>query len=249
MASRLFLRQSAAPAALGAALVGMAVIPKRPLYAEVPDSTEGKKPIYDDFEALPPSPPTKALPPSRSPAPDAISSKPSSPTPTDRLAVQIGKTRLFIYAHVVAAENKLNELMDSALNLESSFTSTIASLAPAPQSGEKLMPGSIYVLVAAMTGSIISRNRNIVLRAAVPALVGIGAGWVVLPVTMRNVADLAWQYEKRFPAVADGHIRTRESVQRAWHMARIHSEQAYNIVDEKVSAGREKVEEWVRKGK
>lgn len=111
------------------------------------------------------------------------------------------------------------------------------------------MPGSIYVLVAAMTGSILSRNRNIVLRAAVPAIVGIGAGWVVLPVTMRNVADLAWQYEKRFPAIADGHIRTRESVQRAWHMARIHSKQAYNIVDEKVSEGREKVEAWVRKGK
>ncbi|KAM3066340.1 hypothetical protein ACMFMG_003152 [Clarireedia jacksonii] len=139
--------------------------------------------------------------------------------------------------------------MDSALNLESSFTSTIASLAPPPESGEKLMPGSIYVLVSAMTGSIISRNRNIVLRAAVPALVGIGAGWVVLPVTMRNVADLTWQYEKRFPAIADGHIRTRESVQRAWHMARVHSKQAYNIVDGKISEGREKVEEWVRKGK
>ncbi len=163
--------------------------------------------------------------------------------------MQIGKTRLFLYGHVAAAENKVNELMDSALHLEDSFTSTVASLAPSPQSGEKLMPGTLYVLVAAMTGSIVSRNRNILLRAAVPLAVGIGAGWVVLPVTMRNVSDLLWKYEQRFPAVADGHIRTREGIQKTWRMATIHSQQAVNIVGEKFSDGREAVEDWVKKGK
>lgn len=139
--------------------------------------------------------------------------------------------------------------MDSALHLEDSFTSTVASLAPSPQSGEKLMPGTLYVLVAAMTGSIVSRNRNIVLRGAIPLAVGIGAGWVVLPVTMRNVSDLLWKYEQRFPAIADGHIRTREGVEKAWRMARIHTQQAVNIVDDKVSGGRAVVEDWVKKGK
>lgn len=139
--------------------------------------------------------------------------------------------------------------MDSALHLEDSFTSTVASLAPSPQSGEKLMPGTLYVLVAAMTGSIVSRNRNIVLRGAIPLAVGIGAGWVVLPVTMRNVSDLLWKYEQRFPAVADGHIRTREGIEKAWRMARIHTQQAVNIVDDKVSGGRAVVEDWVKKGK
>jgi organizing structure protein 2 len=111
------------------------------------------------------------------------------------------------------------------------------------------MPGSLYVLVAAMTGSIVSRNRNILLRATVPLAVGIGAGWVVLPVTMRNVSDLLWKYEQRFPAIADGHIRTREGIEKAWRMARIHTQQAVNIVDDKVSSGREGVEGWVKKGK
>ncbi|TGO37958.1 hypothetical protein BHYA_0085g00350 [Botrytis hyacinthi] len=247
MASRVFLRQRIAPVATGAALIGMALYPQRPLHAEAPD---GRKPIYDDFEELPPtSAPT--LPSSKSPSPasEEITRKHTGPTPTDRLAVQIGKSRLFLYAHVVAAENKLNSMMDSALNLESSFTSTIASLAPSQQSGEKLMPGAIYVLVAAMTGSIISRNRNIVLRAAVPFAVGIGAGWVVLPVTMRNVANLAWEYERKFPVIADTHIRTRESIENAWRMARVHSKQAISIVDGKVTEGREKVEDWVKKGK
>lgn len=152
-----------------------------------------------------------------------------------------------MYAHVAAAENKVNEIMDSAFDLESSFVDTIASLAPPRQSGEKLMPGSLYVLVAAMTGSILARNRNIVLRAAIPFAVGVGAGWVVLPITMRNISDLLWKYEERFPAVADGHIRTREGIEKAWRMARIHAQQAGNIVDERITSGREALEGWVKK--
>ena len=110
------------------------------------------------------------------------------------------------------------------------------------------MPGTLYVLVAAMTGSIITRNRNIILRATLPLAVGIGAGWVVLPYTMTNVSDLLWKYEKRFPAIADGHIRTRESIEKAWKMARIHTQQAGTLVDDKISSGRETVEGWVKKG-
>jgi organizing structure protein 2 len=164
------------------------------------------------------------------------------------LAVQIGKTRLFLQSHVVAAETKVNSAMDSFLHLENSFTSTIASLAPSPQSGERLLPGSIYVLVAAMTGSIVSRNRNILLRSAVPLAVGVGAAWVVLPVTMRNVSDLLWKYEEKFPAVAESHLRARQSIEKGWYMAKIHTQGAVKAVDEKVGEGREVVEGWVRKG-
>lgn len=156
---------------------------------------------------------------------------------------------MFLYAHVAAAEARVNSMMDSFLHLENSFTSTIASLGPPPESGEKLMPGSLYVLVAAMTGSIISRNRNIVLRGVMPLAVGIGTAWVVLPVTMRNVSDLLWKYEEKFPAIADGHLRTRQSIQRAWEMTKVHSQAARTFIDEKVGEGRDAVEGWVRKGK
>lgn len=111
------------------------------------------------------------------------------------------------------------------------------------------MPGSIYVLVSAMAGSILSRNRNILVRATFPLAVGIGAGWVVLPVTMTNVSELLWTYEKRFPAVAEAHIRTRESLEKAWDLTKSHSRLAVEKVDEKVGEGREAVEGWVRKGK
>lgn len=204
-----------------------------------------RKPIYDDEPAAPSTADseTPAIPPT------TVTRPAKSLSPTDRLAVQIGKARLFLYAHVSAAETKINSGMASILDLENSFTSTVASLAPPKESGEKLMPGSIYVLVAAMTGSIVTRNRSILLRGSVPLAVGIAAGWVVLPVTMRNVSDLLWTYEQKFPAVADGHLRAKSGIERAIYMARVHTQQAVRIVDETVGEGREAVEGWVRKGK
>lgn len=171
------------------------------------------------------------------------------PTPTDRLAAQIGKARLFLYKQAVSAEDGVNAALDRAFNLERSFTSTLASLAPSRESGEQLMPGLVYVLVASMAGSILSRNRNIFFRASLPLALGISAGWVVIPVTMGNVSELLWTYEKRFPAVADAHVRTREGIQRAWYMTRIHAELGKSYVDDKVSDARDVVEGWVKKGK
>lgn len=154
-----------------------------------------------------------------------------------------------LYQYAVVAENKVNATMDSAFNLEQSFTSTIASLAPPRESGEKLMPGAIYVLVAAMAGSIITRNRNILLRASMPLALGVGAGWLVIPVTMRNVSDLTWKYEERFPVLAQAHIRTRENLQRGVQFAKVHTQLGARYVDDKVTDAREAVEGWVQKGK
>lgn len=175
--------------------------------------------------------------------------KAQSPTPTDRLALQIGKARLFLYRYAVCAEDQVNQTMDSAFHLEQSFTNTIASLAPSPESGERLMPGAIYVLVAAMAGSIITRNRNVLLRVSVPLALGIGAGWVVLPVTMKNISDLVWKYEQRFPAVAESHAKLDESLQHGLSTVRLHAQMGVRYVDDKVTEAREVVEGWVKQGK
>lgn len=253
---------------MAATLVGGALFPSVAL-AEAPSQQapaqeyllSRKKPIYDDFEDTPfpksatpvPSPASETIPPSSKPFPEPEEDEhrvlSRSPTPTDRLAVHIGRARLFLYKQAVSAEDGVNAAVDRAFNLERSFTSTIASLAPSRESGEKLMPGLVYVLVASMAGSIMSRNRNILLRASFPLALGIGAGWVVLPVTMGNVSELLWTYEKRFPAVADAHLRTREGVQRAWSMTKIHAELGKSYVDDKVTSARDVVEDWVKKGK
>lgn len=147
------------------------------------------------------------------------------------------------------AEDAVNGAMARAFALERSFTSTIASLAPPRESGEKLMPGLVYVLVAGMAGSIIARNRNVLVRGAAPLALGLGAAWAVLPVTMGNVSGLVWEYEKKVPAVADAHLRTREGIENGVYMARVHAELAQRKVYEGVRDAREALEGWVRKGK
>ena len=137
--------------------------------------------------------------------------------------------------------------MSSVLHSERAFTQTIASLAPPPETHERVMPGALYVLVAAMTGSIISRNRNILLRATTPFAVGLGAAWIVLPYTMRNVADLVWTYEEKVPVVALNHMRIRGAVEESWRQAKIHGEATKRWSDEMVREGREAIEGWVRK--
>ncbi|KAF4965900.1 hypothetical protein FZEAL_10721 [Fusarium zealandicum] len=250
MASRVvFSRRSLAPLAT-LALGGMALAPAT-VFAEGPSDYK-RKPIYDDFEI--PSNPAPISPPPVAVQPTAPAEKDEeqtfkSPTPTDRLAVEVGKARLALYKYAVVAENKVNETMDKAFNLEQSFTGTIASLAPSRESGEQLMPGTIYVLVAAMAGSIITRNRSIILRASLPLALGIGAGWTVLPVTMRNVSDLTWKYEQRFPVIAESHIRLRDSIRKGVGFAKAHTEVGARYVDEKVTDARETVEGWVQKGK
>ena len=269
MAARVLFRRRAAAPFMAAAFVTGAVFPAVALAEAPPKNDFSRKPIYDDFESeLPsantpvPSPASETIPRASGPEASLISPSATSetsttvtsssrrgPTPTDRLAVQIGHARMFLYRYATKSEDAVNSAIDAAFHLEKSFTETVASLAPPRESGEKLMPGLVYVLVAGMAGSIISRNRNILLRATMPLALGIGAGWALIPVTMTNVADLAWKYETKFPVLADAHLSARESIQRGWHFAKVHADLGKNYVDDTVSTARDTVEDWVKKGK
>lgn len=109
------------------------------------------------------------------------------------------------------------------------------------------MPGSLYVLVAGMAGSIVSRNRNIVLRACVPAAFGIGAAWLLLPTTTRNVGDLVWSWEERVPAIATNHMRVRGALEEGIRIAKERAEQARIWSEEAAKDGREVLEGWAKK--
>lgn len=177
-------------------------------------------------------------------------SQPETPSaaPTDFLTAQIRQARLFLYSHSLAAENRFNDFLSRALNIENAFTNTVASLAPSPESGERLTPGGIYVVVAAMAGSIVARNRGIFLRTMSPLAFGTAAAWTLLPVTMRNVSDLAWEYEKKFPVVAEKHLAARERAEHIWHTGIAHSGMARQMMEEKIGETRKKLEELVSKG-
>ena len=207
-----------------------------------------RKPIYDTL----PLPPSKSTSPSSSnpSKPSASSSSsPNSPTPTDRLATQIGRFRLSTYRTALYLEEYLNGFMSQTLSMESKFTNTVAELAPKKETGEKLMPGLIYTLVATMSGSIISRNRGILLRTATPLSVGVAAGWYFIPVTMRNVGDLLWKGEAQVPGVARTHMATRGFLEEAYRQGDVHARATGRWVDARVGDLRATAEEWVRKGK
>ncbi|MCJ1385453.1 hypothetical protein MMC17_008576 [Xylographa soralifera] len=238
MAFRPILRKRAALPLAASLFAGTTLlIPKTTLHAEAPsESIHLRKPIYD------------AQPPRKDPPAPSTTTRRSNPTPTDRLATQIGHARVFLHAYTQAAEARLNNFMTGALHLESSFTSTIASLAPPPEANEHLLPGGLYVLVAAMAGSIATRNRNILLRASVPLAVGVGAGWVVLPYTMRNVGDLLWSWEEKVPVLAENHLRVRGAAEETWRHAKMSGATVGRWAEESVREGRQVVEGWVRKG-
>ncbi|KAJ4365391.1 hypothetical protein N0V85_009255 [Neurospora sp. IMI 360204] len=277
MAARLAFQRRAARAT-AAALVGSFALVPTVAFAEASESrASARKPIYDDdFDVVPSTPsfttaettkdvsspaaatlnaPVTTKPSGQKTFTDSLidvlasTNTPRGPTPTDRLAAQIRRARLFLYQQACVAEDAVNSGMSRAFDLEHSFTSTIAGLAPPRESGERLMPGLIYVLVSGMAGSIVARNRGVVLRGATPLAFGLGAAWTFLPVTMNNVSALAWKYEQKFPAVANAHIRTREGIEKGIYMAKVHTEIAQHKVEEAVTGVRETVEGWVRKGK
>ncbi|KAL1877214.1 hypothetical protein Plec18167_004902 [Paecilomyces lecythidis] len=236
----MFQRRAVAPVAATLLAGGVALYPRRTAFAEAPHDLH-KKPIYDDFPTeRTPAPPSLPSPPS--------ASQPSSPTPTDILTSQVREARLFLYKNCLAAENSFNDFLSRVLRIENAFTDTVASLKPSPESGEQLMPGGIYVIVSAMAGSIVSRNRGVILRATTPLAFGTVAAWSLLPVTMRNVSDLIWEYEKRVPAVAEQHLKIRETAENTWHTAVAHSAMTRARFEEKIGDARKKLEEIVSKG-
>ncbi|PNS21368.1 hypothetical protein CAC42_1147 [Sphaceloma murrayae] len=241
------IRRRAVPLAILAG--GLVVYPRKTAYAEsLEESRSLRKPIYDvpvDARTTPQDVHDTTIA-TDSPIPTPTYSKPS---PTDRLSAQIRETRLFLHKYAVKAEDGVNNTMTRFLQLESDFTSTIASLAPPKGSNERVVPGAVYVLVAAMAGSIITRNRNILLRATVPVAAGITTSHYVLPITTRNVGDLIWKYEEKYPVIRDNHLRAKESITHFVQTGIAHSKMGVAMAEEKVSDARDKVEDWVKKGK
>ncbi|EME40147.1 hypothetical protein DOTSEDRAFT_82809 [Dothistroma septosporum NZE10] len=257
MAFAPLLRQHILP--LAGLTAGVVLVPTRTVYAEEPPSDPIKairtrKPIYDSpTEELARQVGATTPPPASGitdkPQERENASTPHRPTPTDKLAAQVKASRLVLHSYAVKAEDAVNNGMTSFMDAEHSFTSTIASLAPPKASNEKLLPGGIYVLVAAMAGSIISRNRNILFRFATPILTGVVTAHYVVPRTTENVGNLIWKYEEKFPVVRDNHLRVSQGVRHFVETGKAHSQMGLAMAEEKVQEARESIQDWVKKGK
>lgn len=215
-----------------------------------------RKPIYD----APPEPTPREISATTPPLASGITTKPQaepspssstprSPSPTDRLATQIQRSRLLLHRYAVSAEDAVNAGLTRFMSAEHSVASTVASLAPPKESNEQLLPGSIYVLVAAMAGSIISRNRNILVRFVTPIITGVATANYVVPRTTQNVGNLVWEWEKRYPVMRDNHLRVSEGVRHFVETGKAHSQMGLAMAEDRVQGVRESVEDWVKKGR
>ncbi|KAF1984157.1 hypothetical protein K402DRAFT_396090 [Aulographum hederae CBS 113979] len=236
--------QSSAVLGGSALAAGLVLTPKRSVSAEAPpvevqEAIEPKrKPIYDP-------PPPQTTSPYQPPSPDA----PKKYTPTDTLATYIRSARLQTHKAALQAEDAVNDFMNKTMAVEHDISSTIASLAPGRETGEKLLPGSIYVLVAAMAGSIVTRRSNILFRVVVPPAAGIGAMYVVLPHTRQNVGNLIWEWEKKWPQLANTHMQAQERTEKFVQTGIAHTKMSVGMVEDYVRGGREAAQDWLRKGK
>jgi len=255
----LLLRQHVLP--LAGLTTALALAPRRSAFAEEPVSDpikeiRSRKPIYDVSQELsvrdvaattpPPASGITAKPQEQEPE---SSSTPRKPSPTERLAQQVKASRLFLHGYAVKAEDAVNDTMTRFMDAEHSFTHTVASLAPPKESNEKLLPGGIYVLVAAMAGSIISRNRNILFRFATPILTGVITANYVIPRTTDNVGNLIWSYEEKFPVVRDNHLRISQNIRHFIETGKAHSQMGLTMAEDKITEAREAVQDWVKKGR
>lgn len=100
-----------------------------------------------------------------------------------------------------------------------------------------------------LAGSIITRNRGIILRFSVPVAFGLAAANAAMPTTMTNVGDLIWEYEEKYPEVAKAHIQAKEKIQQIWATGKDHTVMTKDMITEKVDEARKGVEDWVSQGK
>ncbi|EJS43588.1 YGR235C [Saccharomyces arboricola H-6] len=89
---------------------------------------------------------------------------------------------------------RMDDVVGKYYARERSFTSTIACLHT--DSKERLIPGVSSVLVAFMTGSVLTRRRTWLLRTSMPLILGSCCFAYVMPSTFKNTMGLVHDLEQ-----------------------------------------------------
>ncbi|KAJ3181897.1 hypothetical protein HDU85_003413 [Gaertneriomyces sp. JEL0708] len=103
---------------------------------------------------------------------------------TSELELAVRKTRHSVTAAFASTRSQFQGVVDSWIKLEQGVSDTVKAYAVP---GEPLLPGAIYVTLAGFAGSIISKNRRFLIRAATPTAFTTAALAYYYPRTSRNV--------------------------------------------------------------
>lgn len=99
-----------------------------------------------------------------------------------------------LHGAYVSAEEYLNEGKDKLYQTERQVTGTVSAL---HSRHEDLLPNSLYVAVAALSGNIVARRRGILARVFLPVIFGTAAFRYLLPQTFANTTGFLWTVEQR----------------------------------------------------
>jgi molecular chaperone DnaK (HSP70) len=108
---------------------------------------------------------------------------------------------------------------------------------------EEVFPNLFYVGVAALAGTIIARNRNIVLRFLTSSTLAVGASYYLLPKTTHNVAVQLERLESRYPQLQAAHQTVRDTVCDARKQVDETVSQLRGAVDENAKQLREQIQQ------
>ncbi|KNE59199.1 hypothetical protein AMAG_03522 [Allomyces macrogynus ATCC 38327] len=109
--------------------------------------------------------------------------------PANAVELAVRETRYALRDAFAGTKDSLQSLVSGWISVENRFTDAVQSV---KSPDERLMPASLYVVVAAFTGSFLVRNRNILIRAIAPPAFLIAASTYFLPYTTTNAYNLVF---------------------------------------------------------
>ncbi|RIA84069.1 apolipo protein O-domain-containing protein [Glomus cerebriforme] len=136
------------------------------------------------------------------PKPDLVLVK--SPT---KLEEEIRQTRIHVIKAARDFEQQIHEMTNKWIAIEQNTEKTIKEIVA---QDERLMPEVLYIAVAGLAGTIIARNRNILLRIASPLFFTIASSYYFLPKTSHNISTKIQEYEQKSPNLLKVHYSISE---------------------------------------
>ncbi|CAI2184347.1 751_t:CDS:2 [Funneliformis geosporum] len=131
------------------------------------------------------------------PKPDVVLVE--SPT---RLEEAIKQARIHVTKTACDLERQFHGVINKWITIEQNTEKTIKEII-APN--ERLMPEALYVTVAGLAGTIIARNRNILLRIATPLVFTIASSYYFLPQTSQNISKKFQENQHKYPQLLKVH--------------------------------------------
>lgn len=150
---------------------------------------------------------------------------------TSALEGTFRSVRELLFGAYTSTQEYLNDGKAKVYEAERKVTGTMSAL---HNKREDLLPNSIYIVIAGLSGTILARQRGIIARTVLPVAFGLASFKYFLPETFGNTMGFAWKVEQRtVPELANGQVMALEKAGDLVHLM----EQTAKSGQEKVHAG------------